>query len=784
MEVRPIEREGRRGRETMANKNDEFLKRLLATFRLEADEHLEAMSSGLIELENTPAGERRRETVEKIYREAHSLKGAARAVNLAEIESVCHSLESLFAGLKSNRVAASPALFDLVHQALDALAGLLSADAQNGTRKPAIAALIHRLDDASKGLAPAPVEPSPAPAPQDAPPSSAPAGPAANAGARAPLPAHSPGSGTIRVHVAKLDSVMRQTEELFVPRLAAGQHAIELRETGAALAAWKRARARVQPAFRSIERSLARTENTNDSVGGRRELTKLLEYLEAENVFLRTIEFRQAKLEKSAQHDHRALSGMVDNLLHDVKEMQMLPFSSLLDLFPRLTRELAREQGKQVKLVTRGGEIEIDRRILEEMKDPLMHLLRNCIDHGIEVPAVREQKGKQGHGTLTIAVSHQDSGKVEILVADDGTGIDVSKVKANACRLGLVSADELDKLDEPELLALIFRSGFSTSPIITDISGRGLGLAIVREKVDRMGGTIAVETRPDAGTTVRIVLPLTLATFRGVLVRAGDQLFIIPAASVERVTRMAETDIRTVENRETIPLGGQTVSLVWLSDVLELSRAKGESADNAQAVVLGLGADRIAFRVDAVLAEQEVLVKGLGRQLARVRNVAGASVLGTGQVVPVLNVSDLMRSALKSAALHGTLAAEKTAEGAKQSILVVEDSITSRALLKNILEAAGYNITTAVDGIDAYTTLKTGTFDLVVSDVEMPRMDGFDLTARVRADKQMSGLPVVLVTALESREHRERGIDVGANAYIVKSSFDQSNLLDIIRRLI
>src|ERR1019366_435543 len=181
---------------------------------------------------------------------------------------------------------------------------------------------------------------------------------------------------------------------------------------------------------------------------------------------------------------------------------------------------------------------------------------------------------------------------------------------------------------------------------------------------------------------------------------------------------------------------------------------------------------------------QEVLVKGLGRQLARVRNVAGASVLGTGQVVPVLNVPDLLRSATRPASPHAALASKKTAEAAKQSILVVEDSITSRTLLKNILEAAGYNITTAVDGIDAYTTLKTGTFDLIVSDVEMPRMDGFDLTARVRADKQLSGLPVVLVTALESREHRERGIDVGANAYIVKSSFDQSNLLEVVQQLI
>jgi two-component system chemotaxis sensor kinase CheA len=438
-----------------------------------------------------------------------------------------------------------------------------------------------------------------------------------------------------------------------------------------------------------------------------------------------------------------------------------------------------------VELVIRGDEIEIDRRILEQIKDPLNHLFRNCVDHGVEQPAAREQKGKPAHATLTIAVAHKDGSKVEILVADDGTGIDVAKVKAAAGKLGIMSAEQLGKLNEREALALVFQSGLSTSPIVTDLSGRGLGLAIVRERVERLGGTIALETQPDRGTSFRIVLPLTLATFRGVLVRAGDRMFIIPAVSVERVALVAAKDIRTVENRETIALDGQALSLVRLSDVLEIPRAPGEPADNAQVVVLGLGVDRIAFLVDTVLAEQEVLVKGLGRQLKRVRNLAGASVLGTGQVVPVLNVPDLMQSAMRPAASPlASVSGEQRAPAAKRSILVAEDSITSRALIKNILESAGYSVTTAVDGVDAYTALKTGTFDLLVSDVEMPRMDGFDLTAKLRSDKRFADMPVVLVTALESREHRERGIDVGANAYIVKSSFDQSNLLEIVRRLI
>lgn len=764
----------------MATNNDDFLKKLLATFRVEADEHIQAMSSGLVELEKMPAGEQRSESVESIYREAHSLKGAARAVNLAEIESVCHALESVFAGLKSNRVAATPPLFDLLHQSLEALGGLLvsAGQAKAGAQKQAVAALVRRLEAALKGAPPA-MQVAPAA------PSAAPAEPVASPDPAAGLQTSNRDTGTIRVRTAKLDSVMRQTEELLAPRLAAGERARELRKLGTTLAVWKKELAKLRPAMRVVERSFGPPQQTSGAAIAQRELTKLLEYLDAEPSLMKLIEDRLTKLEASAAHDHRALGAMVDGLLHDVKEMHMLPFSSLLEAFPRLARELARDQGKQVELVIRGDEIEIDRRILEQIKDPLNHLLRNCVDHGVEQSAARERKGKPAHATISITVAHKDGSKVEILVADDGTGIDVAKVKAAAAKLGMMSVEDLEKLNEREALALVFQSGVSTSPIITDLSGRGLGLAIVRERVERLGGTIALETQPDKGTSFRIVLPLTLATFRGVLVRAGDPMFIIPAVSVERVALVAVKDIRTVENRETITLAGQALSLVHLADVLEIPRATGASADNAQVVVLGLGVDRIAFRVDAVLAEQEVLVKALGQQLKRVRNLAGASVLGTGQVVPVLNVPDLMQSATRPAASPlARFTDEQHAAAAKLSILVAEDSITSRALIKNILESAGYSVTTAVDGVEAYTALKTGTFDLLVSDVEMPRMDGFDLTAKVRSDKRFAPMPIVLVTALESREHRERGIDVGANAYIVKSSFDQSNLLEIIRRLI
>ena len=757
--------------------HDNFLIKLLATFRVEADEHLRALSTGLLELEKAPADGKQADIVEKIFRETHSLKGAARAVNLMEIESVCQALESIFAALKRKEIAVSPALFDLLHQAADTLNLLLAADP---TTKPATVPLLRRLEDALRARASA-HEDSPSPQAETAPLPSV-------AAADMRIAPAAPGllSETVRISVTKLNSVMRQSEELLVPRLAAGQRVRELRETSAMFADWKKQRAGIRPALRAMERSAAHAGRENATAGEQQAFARLFDYLDAESLFVKTLEARLARLGKSAEHDHRALAGMVDGLLHDVKEMHLLPFSSLLEVFPRFVRELARDQGKLVELAIHGGELEIDRRILEEMKDALIHMIRNCIDHGIETPAVRERKQKPPRGTITLAIAQQDSGKAEVLVADDGAGIDPGQVKAAALKLGLVSAEEAARLGEHEALMFAFQSGISTSPIITDVSGRGLGLAIVHEKVERLGGTIMIESHPDAGTTFRIVLPLSLANFRGVLVGAGGHFFVIPAVSVERVARVADADILTVENRETISLDGQVVSLVRLGDALELpAKASAEKSGGNTAIVLGLGLARIAFQVDELLGEQEVLVKPLGPQLARVRNVAGASVLGTGQVVPVLNVPDLMKSAVRLALVPRPAGMPvQSAATRMQSVLVVEDSITSRALLKNILESAGYAVTTAVDGVDAYTALKTAAFDLVVSDVEMPRMDGFDLTAKVRSDKQLAELPIVLVTALDSREHRERGIEVGANAYIVKSSFDQSNLLEVIRRLL
>lgn len=777
----------------MPDKKDVLLERLLAMFRIEAEAHLKDISSGLLALEGKPVDTPAFDIIENMLRCAHSLKGAARAVNLAQVEEACRSLENVFSALKDKSLAVSSSLIDRLLRTVDALGTLVSGEGSMAERqKPLLTTITRQLDETLKspikeGRTGSSLSQAASPLSLLPPDESSATRADVSAYLRTSTPSHA--SATIRVPTVKLEKVLRQVEELLLPCLTARQRAKELGEITATLATWKKQRLQIQSAVRIIDREL--TSSLKDSpFQGQHELPKLLKYLDGEPLQMKALEERLGRLQRTIEQDQRALAGMTDCLIQDVKEMQLLPFSTLLDILPRFSRELAREQGKSLELVVSGGEVEIDRHILEEMKDPLIHLVRNCIDHGIEQPAARLARGKPSSGRITFACSQSDSGKAEIRVADDGAGINVGKLKAAAHKLGVMSEEEMEQLGESELLALIFRSGVTTSPLITDISGRGLGLAIVREKVEALGGSIKVKSSTDTGTAFHILLPLTLTNTRGVLVHAGGQLFVIPSSSVERVVRIAKNEIQTVKNRETILVDEQPVSLVRLNDILELARnsAEMEPTHYLRGIVLSSGLGRVAFLVEEVLGEQEVVIKALLPPLKRVRNVAGVCMLGTGRVVPVLNVPDLLKSAVKasSATFISTQdsSAEKQGASSKHSILVVDDSITARTLLKHILESAGYRVTTAVDGVEGYTALKTGAYSLVVSDVEMPRMDGFALTAKIRADKQLAALPVVLVTALDSRDHRERGIDVGANAYIVKSRFDQSNLLEATRRLI
>ncbi|HLF97518.1 MAG TPA: response regulator [Methylococcaceae bacterium] len=753
----------------MADRDREFQEHLFDIFKTEAREHLGALSSLLLELENPQAAAQCREHLEVLFREAHSLKGAARAVGFGEIETVCQALESLLSRLKREELGLSPVLFNLLHQALDCLENLLAAPRRDFSWevRNQLAELIRLLQnppDAPTATAPPAEAPPPVAAAQPVPEPRRPAG------------------DTVRIAMAKLDALLFQVEELRAAQIAFGHLVEELRALDGALSVWAKAQGQGAGEARAALRALDKNPGTVPGEAAR--LIKLLEPLAGGDTAVKSLSGVAGRLLRSAEQDRRAFGSMVTNLQEEAKHFLMLPLASLLEGFPKMTRDLARDKNKAVDLLIEGGELEIDRRILEEIKDPLIHLLRNCVDHGIETSTERARANKPARGRIVISAAPKGSGKVEILVEDDGAGIDAAKVKTAADKLGLLPPGS-NNLEESEIVPLIFQSGLTTSAFITDLSGRGLGLAIVREKAEKLGGTATVETRPGQGSTFRLLLPSTFAGFRGVLVRVGVSLFALPSNQVARTLRLSPEAVGSVENRETIRLDDTPLALVSLGEILELPRSNAEGAVYLQAVVLALGGERIAFRVDEIVDEREVLAKRLEAPLLRLRHVSGATLVGGGKIMPILNVSDLMKAAAGIGAAPSTAAPEaQETEAADRNLLVVEDSITARTLLKNILESAGYTVKTAVDGIDAFTLLRTQDFDLVVSDVDMPRMNGFDLTARIRSEKKLAELPVVLVTALESREDRERGIDVGANAYLVKSRFDQSNLLEAVRRLL
>jgi two-component system chemotaxis sensor kinase CheA len=764
----------------MESKDEAFLKRLLATFKVEAEEHLEAISAGLLRLEREPSPEKQADLIQTVFREAHSFKGAARAVNLAEIEAICQALESVFARWKRQTAAPSPEEFDLLHQAVDQVRLLVAAGAaaSEPAEKSRIKALIQGLDHAAQALAAHPEEAT-------RPKAEKVAIAAEPAVLQPPVEKESGAPESVRVSLAKLQELLQQSEEFLPARLAARQILAEANQVGSALLAWRSEWNKIQPVVRALHRHQRAGADFDSQTGKGASLmdSRVFEFLEWGEAYHKSLESRTALLVRSAEQGYWQLSRLVESLTAELKKVLMLPFQPALEIMPRLVRDLARSSGKEAELSIRGGEIEIDRRVLDEIKDPLVHLVRNCIDHGLESPEERRRRHKPDRGRITIAIVPLEGGKVEVSVSDDGAGIDAARVRQAAVKLGFIAPEAGEEADESELWSLIFEAGFSTSPIITDISGRGLGLAILREKVEKLGGSYEVETKPQAGTTFRMVLPITMATLRGTLVRLGARLFVVPTRNVEQVRRVHRIDIRTVENRETIALNGRAVALVRLAEVLELSAESG-SGDSVPVVVLTAAEKRLAFGVDEVLYEQEVLEKPLGGQLSRVRNISGITILGTGELAPILNVADLFKSAVKMSYSLRSPAPAELAERAPGTILVAEDSITARTLLKNILEAAGYRVETAVDGLDAFGKLQGGSFDLVVSDVDMPRMNGFDLTERIRRDRELGETPVVLVTALESREDRELGIEAGANAYIVKSSFDQSNLLETVKRLI
>lgn len=740
----------------MNTQEQELLGELRAAFAGEVVERLQSMTTDLLELEKGGSSDDVSRVLEHIYRTTHNLKGEARAVNFMDLETLCQAIESVFAAWKKNGIPSDHPAYDTLYAAVDMIPGMVS---NSGAADPAsLAAVIQR---ASRLMG------EPHRDAESTPSDTRPPG----GGSTSESPASM--NETVRMPIARLETMMVRLEEMLTVKLTTRRRSETLREVLAVVEQWKREGERLFLAISdtSVEAGLS---------------PRVGEWMTRSREVVGRLQAMVSVVSQDTDQDDHAVSQLVDSLLDESKKLLMLPCNSLLGILPKVVRDLGQEQGKKVAVVIRGGDIEVDKRMLQELKDVVIHMVRNCVDHGIEKTEVRMQRNKPLTGTIDIEVLATDSGKVEWVVRDDGGGVDVEAVKAAAVRLGVVSAAQAAHLSQEESVALIFRSAVSTSPVVTSVSGRGLGMAIVKERVEKLGGRIFVETKAHEGSVFRMVLPLTLATFRGTFVEIGDRCFIIPSAGVERVGRIGRDQVAEDEGRSFLNLPGLTAPFIRLSDVLEISMLE-QGTDPLLVYVLlrDAAGRRVAFGVDRVLMEDEVLVKPFLKPLSRVRHVAGATILASGKVVPVLHVGDIMKKSAKPIVMWPSLQPCGPAAAASQKrVLVVEDSIISRMLFKSILESVGYVVKTTVDGEEAWDALQSDDYDVVVTDVEMPRLDGFGLTSRIRGDPRVADKPVILITGRSAPEDRVRGMGVGANAYIVKSSFDQSDLLEALRRVL
>jgi len=611
----------------MNRQEEELLALLRAEFSVEAVERLHAITSGILELEKDLSIEKQNEVVETIYRQAHSLKGEARAVNYEVIETICQAMESVFSFWKKRKPKSDPGTYDVLHVALDSIQKMLQQECPISQSQcdEIVSKLVHPLKSGSRGTKAAchgaagiePVQPE-------------------LEGEKIRAGGKTVSDETVRMPLARLEALLLGLEAMLVVKQNLIRRAESLRAATSLIEEEKRQLARIHAEVRMFAGAHGGLPPIISDVLDRNQITNnaLDEVLIA--------------ISHDAEADTHAVSRLVDDLLDQSKKMLLLPFNTLLGMLPKMVRDLCHTQGKEAEFVILGGDIEIDKRILQELKDAIIHLVRNCIDHGIEPVSVREHLGKPGRGIITIEVLPVDASKVELVVSDDGAGIDVEAVKKAAIKLGVISAKEAAILDDAAAVSLIFKSSVSTSPSVTAMSGRGLGMAIVKERVDNLGGQIRVESRPARGSTFRIMLPMTLTTFRGTFVEVADQWFILPSSNVDRVARIKGDQITTVESRTVLSLDNRTLAFARLADVLGLSPLGRTSAQDSlvQIVIASDGDKKMAFGVTEILTEQEVLVKSFIKPLSRVRNVAGATVLASGRVVPILNVADLIKSSV------------------------------------------------------------------------------------------------------------------------------------------
>ena len=760
---------------------------MMELFRMEAETQAAVLSNGLLELEADPNNLQR---IEELMRAAHSLKGAARIVDLHSIVQLTHAMEDHLVGIQEGKHTATSSTADVLFECLDFLKEVAEwTDAQAQGKATESQATVESLIQKIQGLAdPQAASASPASASPSQQPAKKPAASASPEPAKTKKPpasshkspkptAKSSGarhgaSEFVRVAAKNLNHMVDLAAECLVE-----SHNLE--NTTEHLAS-------MHSVHQSLAGAMSALKNRIRSTGD--DAALLLSALgEVEHQASLASERFTEHLEGFKDYIHRN-SRLAESLYQESIASRMRPFGEAVEAYPRMVRDISKSIGKKARFELKGKETEVDRDVLEKLDAPISHILRNAIGHGLETPADRRAAGKPETGTVAIVARHH-AGMLRIEIQDDGRGIDIDRLKNKILEKGLTTQEILSGLSQAELLEFLFLPAFSTADKVTELSGRGVGLDVVQSMMQELGGTVRIETTAGAGTVFQLSLPITRSVIRALLLEIAGELYALPIPRIVQVCVVPASQIRTVENRRYTTIDDNEVGLVSAQHVLEWTDAP-PNAKSLPTVVLHHHSNLYGLIVDRIRGETELVVRPLDSRLGRVPNINATAIHADGSPILILDVDDLVHSIDNKISgerwrISVGMTADASEEAAKtQRILVVDDSITVRQLQKQILESNGYEVHLAVDGVEGWNAIRLGNYDLIISDIDMPRMTGFELLEHIRGESKLANLPVIIVSYKDRESDRRRGLDLGANYYLTKSSFKNETYMNAILDLI
>ncbi|MGC6373766.1 hybrid sensor histidine kinase/response regulator [Pseudomonas sp. K2I15] len=750
---------------------------LLELFGLEADAQTQVLSAGLLALERNPT---QADQLEACMRAAHSLKGAARIVGVDAGVSVAHVMEDCLVSAQESRLYLLPEHIDALLQGTDLLMRIATPGNTVGPADiESYVALMERLLDPSQKVAP-PAAPTPPPTPVPE--------PELSMEALLTLPPEPEPAPTVSAELPRQNKRMTEGGER-VLRVTAERLNSLLDLSSKSLVETQR----LKPYLASLQR-LKRIQSNSaralENLDGHLKTVELsLEAREALADTRRLLSEAQALLaEKTAEIDEFGWqAGQRAQVLYDTAlACRMRPFADVLAGQVRMVRDLGRSLGKQVRLEIEGEKTQVDRDVLEKLEAPLTHLLRNAVDHGIEMPEQRLLAGKPAEGLIRLRASHQ-AGLLVLELSDDGNGVDLERLRGTIVDRHLSPVETALRLSEEELLTFLFLPGFSLRDKVTEVSGRGVGLDAVQHMVRQLRGAVVLEQTAGQGSRFHLEVPLTLSVVRSLVVEVGEEAYAFPLAHIERMCDLEPEDIVQLEGRQHFWHEGRHVGLVAASQLLQ--RPPGQGNQETLKVVVIRERDAVyGIAVERFIGERTLVVLPLDDRLGKVQDISAGALLDDGSVVLIVDVEDMLRSVdklLNTGRLERIARrTQQTLEAPRKRILVVDDSLTVRELQRKLLLNRGYEVAVAVDGMDGWNALRSEDFDLLITDIDMPRMDGIELVTLLRRDTRLQSLPVMVVSYKDREEDRRRGLDAGADYYLAKASFHDDALLDAVVELI